>query len=326
MDRMDMQEFLYEEKEGSAVIWRCFSRETRAEIPRQLGGLPVTELAPYAFSGHQEPEALLQGAAQGELCVWKKAERAPALCGNQLEEIVLPDTVKKIGRYCFYNCKELRELEVPGGKLDWGSGVFTGCHRIQRISIRGKNTEFSLREVLEEIREKLRVEFLEEGKTIAALVFPEYYEEGVENTPARILENHVHGTGILYRNCAGGGGVDYSRYDRLFPLAKAQEPEEVLLELVLGRLQYPLGLSKERRDEYEGFLLERWDGACSYAVKERDMETVKLLARAAKGQRGYLEKLGERAAGGRFPEAASWCMHGLGQTGAAGKGRRRLEL
>ena len=93
---------------------------------------------------------------------------------------------------------------------------------------------------------------MEEGKTIAALVFPEYYEEGVENTPARILENHVHGTGIS-TELRGRRSVDYSAMTRLFPLAKAQEPEEVLLELVLGRLQYPLGLSKERRDEYEDF-------------------------------------------------------------------------
>ena len=126
-------------------------RETRAEIPGQLGGLPVTELAPLRVFPDirnwkrccREPSR--ESCASGR----KRKERRPC-AGNQLEEIVLPDTVKKIGRYCFYNCKELRELEVPEESWIGGSGVFTGCHRIQRISIRGKNTEFSLREVLEE--------------------------------------------------------------------------------------------------------------------------------------------------------------------------------
>lgn len=35
----------------------------------------------------------------------------------------------------------------------------------------------------------------------ARLVFPEFFEEAVENTPARILETHTHGSGMWYRNC-----------------------------------------------------------------------------------------------------------------------------
>lgn len=46
------QSFAYEIKKDSAVIRRCFSLDTKAEIPKQLDGYPVTEIAPYAFSAH----------------------------------------------------------------------------------------------------------------------------------------------------------------------------------------------------------------------------------------------------------------------------------
>ena len=45
---------------------------------------------------------------------------------------------------------------------------------------------------------------------VASLVFPEFYVEGVENTPARILEERIHGTGMKYRNCFKGKVFDFS--------------------------------------------------------------------------------------------------------------------
>lgn len=59
-----------------------------------------------------------------------------------------------------------------------------------------------LKEILSEVGEELRVHLY--GKVEAMLWFPEYYEEGVENTPARILMTEVHGSGLYYRNCFQG--------------------------------------------------------------------------------------------------------------------------
>ncbi len=49
------------------MIWRCFSRDTRAVIPPQIDGLPVTELAPYAFSAHLDEAEFLRKLATGQL-------------------------------------------------------------------------------------------------------------------------------------------------------------------------------------------------------------------------------------------------------------------
>ena len=52
----EIQAFAYERKGNSAVIRRCFSRDTKAAVPGMIDGLPVTELAPYAFSAHLDFE------------------------------------------------------------------------------------------------------------------------------------------------------------------------------------------------------------------------------------------------------------------------------
>ena len=56
----EIQAFAYERKGNSAVIRRCFSRDTKATVPGMIDGLPVTELAPYAFSAHMDQQQLEQ--------------------------------------------------------------------------------------------------------------------------------------------------------------------------------------------------------------------------------------------------------------------------
>lgn len=80
-----------------------------------------------------------------------------------------------------------------------------------------------LKEILSEVGEELRVHLY--GKVEAMLWFPEYYEEGVENTPARILMTEVHGSGLYYRNCFQGKVFHFLEYDKRFEMARAQESQ-----------------------------------------------------------------------------------------------------
>lgn len=63
----EIQAFAYERKGNSAVIRRCFSRDTKATVPGMIDGIPVTELAPYAFSAHMDQQQLEQELAAGRL-------------------------------------------------------------------------------------------------------------------------------------------------------------------------------------------------------------------------------------------------------------------
>ena len=173
-------------------------------VPEVLGGLPVTELADKVFSG------------------------------SPVEQVYLPRTLKRIGRYEFYGCEKLQEIHFYGALREVGGGVFTGCRNIRSLTVHmGADEESALRDFVTEINERVTVHVFvpgeqnrmgtgvdadfgrtalasdcfeeERGETERArVIFPEYYDEAVENTPARITVSNIHGTGQKYRYCFEG--------------------------------------------------------------------------------------------------------------------------
>lgn len=131
-------------------------------------------------------------------------------------------------------------------------------------------TEFAgersgFKEMLSELRQTLRVTLCRreaDGKTAQArLIFPEYYEESVENTPARILFIETHGCGHRYRYCFVNRQFQFRGYDELFPHVKVQESEELVTELALGRLLYPMELTPRFEAMYREYVKEHWKAA-----------------------------------------------------------------
>ena len=143
--RQKNKEFEIKVNGDSAIILRCFSYGESAVIPREIDGYRVTEIAPYAFSAHMDhpPE---------------EETGQDALCGERLEEIVLPDTIEKIGRYAFYNCRNLKRLKFSTDIRDIGAGAFTGCHQIEKMDVTVVPEKRScFRELLIEIGEEQEV-------------------------------------------------------------------------------------------------------------------------------------------------------------------------
>lgn len=67
--------------------------------------------------------------------------------------------------------------------MDVGAGAFTGCHQVEEIWITVQSDGTSaLREILTELPETIRVDWKKEGLK-GVFWFPEFFEEGVENTP-----------------------------------------------------------------------------------------------------------------------------------------------
>ena len=50
-------------------------------------------------------------------------------CKN-LEKIILPKDLKKIGESAFYGCEELREIEIAASVNSIGVAAFGGCNKI----------------------------------------------------------------------------------------------------------------------------------------------------------------------------------------------------
>lgn len=267
---------LYEKKGKEAAVWRCFDYGAEAEIPEFIDGHPVTELAPYAFSAHMDEHALWEGQKTGKLSVWGDG-KPPALMGPALKAVSLPPALKKIGAYAFYNCSELEMFSFYRTLSDLGPGLFTGCHRIRKLSLTLDETEVScLKEILLEVPEKLEAEI--HGPKEARLIFPEFYEESVENTPARILMIQMHGSGMNFRNSFLAKRLDYRSYDACFYMAKAKEDFDTVSDMVFSRLCFPAGLSKERKEDYEAWLFEHLEEVLAKTTAKKQMDRLVYLA------------------------------------------------
>ena len=62
-------------------------------------------------------------------------EELHPVCGNFVEEIILPDSLQVIGSCAFYNCRSLRLLTVGSGSLTVGSDVFLNCFALETIRV-----------------------------------------------------------------------------------------------------------------------------------------------------------------------------------------------
>lgn len=319
------QQFAYEVIRDTVTIWRCYSRTETAEIPETIAGYPVTKIAPYAFSEHMDPAALEGKAYTG-------TELIPALCGNRLSTIYIPKTVFQVGRYCFYNCEHLKKISFTDTLKDWGSGVFTGCHQVDQLEIwlygDGRST---LKDVLAELPEPVMVDYHRKKEGVfetARLMFPEFYEEGVENTPARLINLQIHGSGMLYRNCFQQRILNFAEYDTRFPYAQSQEKFEITAQLAEGRLRYPLELSEGARIQYETFVAEQGDRFAEYIIEKREMDTlewyISMLQQAGyekERQKELFDAMIESAVTLGWQEGLSYLMDRRHRTGVKKKHR-----
>lgn len=58
----------------------------------------------------------------------------------ELQEIVLPQSLKTIGKNAFYHNYYLQKIDIPAGVTEIGGGAFASCSNLNEITIRGENT------------------------------------------------------------------------------------------------------------------------------------------------------------------------------------------
>lgn len=253
---------IYERIKEHVIIKGAYGYDGIIEIPEEIEGYPVTELEAYAFSKECGSNT-----------------KYPEIVGELVKEIYLPATIKKIGKYAFYNCIHMEKLHFYSTIEDIGTGVFTGCRELHEIEIQIQEKKRScLKEVLSEIPNYMVVWYLSGGKT-AKLIFPEYFEEAVENTPARILMTQTHGCGHRYRYCFQQTIFQFREYDQLFSYTRQQETKNVLLELALGRLWYPVELSEKARENYAEYIKKNLTDAIERIGKAEDIPQMAWLAK-----------------------------------------------
>lgn len=281
----------YRVKNNTIELVRCYGSDDRVVIPAEIQGLPVVSAAPYAFSAHKDGEE--------EVEVWESEDvlsfgEERLLAGEEVREIVFPDTLKEIGRYIFYGCKKLERLEFSDTLMQVGTGAFTGCSGLKEIVIhQKKGLKSCAKEILGELWQKIDVDFLYENSEAsgkrAHMVFPEHYDEAVENTPARILFTEYHGSGTNYRQCFYNKELDFAEYDSLFDMAVVMDKLEVLVDMSFGRLRYPWQLSEKAKKQYEDHIRGNLKDIGEYLVESGNLNGLELLSREKLWNREGLE-------------------------------------
>jgi hypothetical protein len=285
--------FLYQVIRDHIMILGCSGYHGTVKIPEKIDERPVEELAAYAFSpGRGHAEVLKEAGdriylADSDGNSLGQAKELPLVSDEELKELSLPKTIKKIGNYAFYNCFSFAALSFYSSIEDIGSGLFTGCTRIRNLDIyivEGKRS--CMKDVITELRQELYVNYYSQAGE-AKLVFTEMYEEAVEHTPARIIMTEMHGCGHMYRYCFEQSNFLFHKYDALFPHLLVQEPESVVAALVMGRLRYPVELMDKDRCIYEDYLKEHVKGAMKLSLENGDTDQALWL-----GERYGTEKQG----------------------------------
>ncbi len=324
--------FLYQITDDHVQILGCRGYDGSIRIPEKIRGLPVTELAAYAFSDGWGKREVLASAGK-EICLCdeegnpieiEEKDIPPEISCEGLKDIYLPHTIRKIGNYAFYNCYELGHVECFSSIFDVGSGLFTGCSGVRFLDIHIIDGERScMKELLAELRQELYVNhFSIKGE--ARLVFPEMYEESVEHTPARIILREMHGCGHMYRYCFDRTEFQFHKYDALFPHILVQEPERVTAALVLGRLYTPVNLLEKDKEVYEAYLMKYFKGAARLAFEEKDPALFLWLALEYGHNQEDFDGMVDMAGNGDRPEVLSVLMKLRRQRFTAGK--RRFSL
>ena len=113
----------YRIKNNAIEIVRCYGTDEPDRAAEEINGLPVVSAAPYAFSAHKDGEEDAE--------TWESEDvisfgRERLLAGEEVQEIVFPDTLKEIGRYIFMDAKKLERLEFSDTLMQVGTGGVYG--------------------------------------------------------------------------------------------------------------------------------------------------------------------------------------------------------
>ncbi len=274
---------LWEPCAGGARLLRLFGESPCALVPDTAGGLPVVEIGPYCFSARRDPKG-------GQLETPAGAEPSDhPVCGEFVQEVVLPDSVRAIHNGAFYNCRALRRLTAGPGVESLGSDLFTNCRALRTFALRAAPDEATgLKKMLAAVAAGIGVEFLG-GTTPVRLYYPEFSEYLHENTPAHIFNHSIEGVGYRYRQCFDQGVLTFEEYDAAFAMADAEESPEGLCRVALDRLGSPVHLSEEARTRYGAYLAAHAADAVAVVLADRDTAALQALA-------GVLDASGRRQA------------------------------
>ena len=271
-------------------LCRVYGEEPCIVLPEVLPGedgtaLPITELGDYCFSEKPRslpaPEQLVRYALRADGCAERVSEKTDLhpVCGNFVEEITLPETLRVVGSCAFYNCRKLRRLSVGSGELVVGSDVFLNCFALDIIVVRAvPDAPTGLFALVNSITEAMEALFqpTDADAPLAGLWYPAYWED-YEETPAHILLHTFSGQGYHYRQCFLNQKFLPAEYDAIFPQGHDADDANIMAMLCFDRLRWPWQLGEAAKAAYREFAAAHTGRILTRLLKAQDLEGIQAL-------------------------------------------------
>ena len=260
------------EKDGITIL-RALTCDKKVALPDELFGLPVTALQDHALAAGAAPvegeELRILGGAESR--DWDN---------RNITEMTLPRFLQHIGDYAFMNLRSMETLRFSDDLCSTGSASFMNCRTFSRLELRrtGPHQGPALACIVRSLQQELDATVLETDGSILRLIFPEYIENYIENNAAHHFELKINGGGYAYHSVFRNKILSTSDYDALWPVYIAHEHEEKsALLLAYYRLRYPTRLSRQAGEQYAGYLCANIGRALSLALREKDMDGLRML-------------------------------------------------
>lgn len=209
-------------------------------VPDTIDGMAVEAIGNHAFSGRQD-----------------------------IEEVVLPESIKTLFGFAFHNCRKLRKITLFDSLDDYYDGVCRQCDNLEEVEITINNSWYEvIRNFLADNDKTLRFKVHAGEEEASLLTFPEYVYDFNENTMARTIQFSIAGSGYAFRECVDRRKMDYSQYDSLFEKAII-DGSRIAQDIAIGRLLYPLRLEERFRSMYEKYISDN-----GYSVLENLLKDI----------------------------------------------------
>ncbi len=230
-----------ERKADGYDILRCQTCDAILRLPDRIEGVPVVGLADYVCAA-REPDLSRKEVTKIHLTCG--GGKPPVHDAQAIRQVILPDTVRSIGSYAFYNCYHLRRMEMPVGVREIGHGALMNCSEFSELALHGDAQGHTcLQEMLGQTSGEVQVQ-LSFGAGEVHLLFPPYQEQWEDLAPAHIFQRRIEGAGYSYRQCFQNGILSLSQYDMAFERLLRIQDYETAVRVALLRLRWCVGVSQ----------------------------------------------------------------------------------
>ena len=310
----DNRIFLCEKNESGLGLLRVYAPCGEVEIPESLGGEKVTEIGKYCFGpkGHlREHEKELREAKLWNFEDTSFSGRAgisavrPVFAEN-LESLVLPDSVLEIKDYAFYRCSRFTAIECGPALTKIAGDAFMNCRNLRHITFRADPSEpTGMREFCKLLNQEIEISFAKNGITLAKILMPEYTESYELIGPAHIFHLEVEGEGFRARKQFDNGKFMFREYDSVFEKASCSENFLTLLLMAVFRLNYPFELTENAEETYSKYIGDNEVRVMKKLGRTRDISTMENLIKSGLiSKKGITAAVTESAAMGFTKETA----------------------